>query len=187
MSEVVTRGRFYPDLPPRLVGETPAQYTDRLTGADGTGRVPFDHKRNRQCSIGWHEECSDPAGLACECPCHPDLPAWCTPAFMDKLVEALVPYVNDKVVDYPTGFISVFKIARYAAENVVPVVLAAITAEQEAVGRAVFGGGTPGRSGPTVTTVYGGAGGATPGADGRAGQSTGGGVGGAGGKGGWIA
>lgn len=30
--------------------------------------------RNRQCSIGWHEECSDRSGVnwrgECQCPCH---------------------------------------------------------------------------------------------------------------------
>jgi len=26
---------------------------------------------NRQCSIGWHEECSDPEGESCKCACHP--------------------------------------------------------------------------------------------------------------------
>lgn len=25
---------------------------------------------NRQCSIGYHEECSDPDGETCRCPCH---------------------------------------------------------------------------------------------------------------------
>lgn len=25
---------------------------------------------NRQCSIGWHDECSDPEGDHCKCPCH---------------------------------------------------------------------------------------------------------------------
>ena len=66
-------GRYYPDMPPRLPGETPDQYTDRLTGADRTDRRPYDHRRNRQCSIGWHDECSDrdnPADRTCECPCH---------------------------------------------------------------------------------------------------------------------
>jgi hypothetical protein len=62
--------RRHPEMPPMLPGESVDQYTDRLTGADGTGRVPYDHHRNRQCSIGWHEECSDPAGEWCKCPCH---------------------------------------------------------------------------------------------------------------------
>lgn len=61
---------WYPEMPPKLPGETDGDYTDRLTGADRTGRVPYDHKRFRQCSIGWHGECSDPDGEECECPCH---------------------------------------------------------------------------------------------------------------------
>lgn len=65
------KGRWYPEMPPYLSDdETDAQYTDRLTGADGTDRVPYDHRRRRQCAIGFHDECSDPAGEECECPCH---------------------------------------------------------------------------------------------------------------------
>lgn len=63
--------RLGPDMPPLLDGETVEQYTDRLTGDDGTGRSPFPG-RNRQCSLGWHEECSElhtPRGR-CRCECH---------------------------------------------------------------------------------------------------------------------
>lgn len=42
---IVEHGSWYPGLPPALPGETDAQYTDRLTGADRTGRVPYDHRR----------------------------------------------------------------------------------------------------------------------------------------------
>jgi hypothetical protein len=62
--------RWFPEQPPHLPGEAAAAYTDRLTGADRTDRIPYDHPRNRQCSIGWHAECSDPAGTSCKCPCH---------------------------------------------------------------------------------------------------------------------
>lgn len=67
---VVATDRYYPEMPPGLPGETSAQYADRLTGADQTGRSPYDHRRFRQCSIGFHDECSDPTGEQCECPCH---------------------------------------------------------------------------------------------------------------------
>jgi hypothetical protein len=70
MSGEPARSEFYPEMPPGLPGETDDDYTDRLTGADGTGRVPYDHRRRRQCSIGWHDECSDPDGDDCKCPCH---------------------------------------------------------------------------------------------------------------------
>lgn len=66
----IQRGTHYPDMPPVLPGEDDDAYTNRLTGADRTGRVPYDHSRRRQCSIGWHGECSDPNGYSCECPCH---------------------------------------------------------------------------------------------------------------------
>lgn len=61
---------FFPDMPPMLEGESPTEYTNRLTGADHTGRVPYAERRNRQCSIGYHDECSDPLGEVCKCPCH---------------------------------------------------------------------------------------------------------------------
>lgn len=65
------RGRWYPDMPPMLPGESADKYTNRLAGADRTGRVPYDHHRNRQCSIGWHEECSDRDHSGqCQCPHH---------------------------------------------------------------------------------------------------------------------
>lgn len=66
--------RWYPLGPPALPGETDAAYTDRLTDADRTGRRPYDHRRNRQCSIGWHNECSDRDHSGqCECPHHDEV------------------------------------------------------------------------------------------------------------------
>lgn len=55
-------------MPPMLPAETLEQYTDRLTGADG-GTPPYPEHRNRQCSIGYHDECTDTKGK-CKCPCH---------------------------------------------------------------------------------------------------------------------
>lgn len=73
---VTERARWYPSPAPALAGEDGEDgdaYTDRLTGADGTGRRPYDHPRGRQCSIGWHLECSGWRGASsCECPCHAD-------------------------------------------------------------------------------------------------------------------
>jgi len=70
------KGRYYPEQPPMWPGETADQYTDRLTGADRTGRRPYDHARNRQCSIGYHDECSDGKygdyTGECACPHHTD-------------------------------------------------------------------------------------------------------------------
>ena len=40
--------------------------TDRLA-REGAARGVF-----RQCSIGWHFECSDPDGERCACTCHPE-------------------------------------------------------------------------------------------------------------------
>jgi len=69
MTEII-RARYYPYMPPALPGEGDDAYTDRLTGADKTNRVPYDHRRRRECSIGYHGNCSDPKGEDCKCPCH---------------------------------------------------------------------------------------------------------------------
>lgn len=87
----VHRGRWYPEMPPALPGETDDQYTNRLTGADKTGRRPYDHPRNRQCSLGYHEECSDPAGERCKCPCHQEAKLMWDPA------RSAEPHVGDQM------------------------------------------------------------------------------------------
>jgi len=61
---------WYPQMPPALDGEDDNAYTNRLLGIGGPS--PYDHRRNRQCSIGWHGECSDRSGETCQCPCHRD-------------------------------------------------------------------------------------------------------------------
>jgi hypothetical protein len=66
----VVKGRWYPMSAPALPGETPETWTDRVLGFQGKELIPYDHRRNRQCSIGYHDECSDPNGISCECPCH---------------------------------------------------------------------------------------------------------------------
>ena len=77
-------GKWYPGVPPGLDGEDDDAYTDRLTGADGTGRSPYDHVRYRECSMGYHLTCSCRSGnTGCHCPCHTDPgpdPAAITPA-----------------------------------------------------------------------------------------------------------
>lgn len=72
MNDTIERGRWYPAPAPALDGETGDTYTSRLLGSDGTDRRPYDHPRNRQCSIGYHLECSDPDGERCKCPHHTD-------------------------------------------------------------------------------------------------------------------
>lgn len=67
----VVKGRWYPNGAPLLPGETDETWTDRMLGANGEDQRPYDHSRNRQCSIGWHEECSDRNHSGqCGCPCH---------------------------------------------------------------------------------------------------------------------
>lgn len=93
---VIVKGSWFPHLPPDLPGESDDAFTDRLTGAAAVKylrehgadmdrlafedvlmaqlppevTIPYDHTRRRQCSINWHDECSDPAGERCQCPCH---------------------------------------------------------------------------------------------------------------------
>lgn len=103
--------RWYPSPPPALDGESDDTYTDRLTGADRTGRRPYDHDRNRQCSIGWHSECS-PTG--CMCPCHSD---HMTPEEMNALPPE-VRAAGDKLAelyDLPTA--TGYRVMAIAAER----------------------------------------------------------------------
>ena len=54
-----------PTLEPKAQpGETIGDYTDYLV------KVGRKAGKYRQCSIGWHEECSDPYGQDCQCHCH---------------------------------------------------------------------------------------------------------------------
>lgn len=67
----VVKGRWYPVGAPYLPGETPEAWTDRVLGVLGDWGRPYNHRRNRQCSIGWHNECSDRQhNGSCGCPCH---------------------------------------------------------------------------------------------------------------------
>jgi hypothetical protein len=71
MTEII-KARWYPSPAPGLDGENADAYTSRLTGALGAELCPYDHARYRQCSIGYHTECSDPEGERCKCPHHED-------------------------------------------------------------------------------------------------------------------
>lgn len=66
--ELDDRGRVIPlnEQIERLDGETPEAWTDRLLAIAGE-----QAHTKRQCSIGWHLECSDPKGEECRCTCHP--------------------------------------------------------------------------------------------------------------------
>lgn len=83
----IERGRWFPEMPPSLPGETADDYTNRLTGADHLDMRPYDHIRNRQCSIGYHDECSERSTpferRKCQCPCHPK------PLTIENLTHAL--------------------------------------------------------------------------------------------------
>lgn len=79
MPTTTTPARWYPDMPPRQDGEDDDAYTNRLLGVGG--EYPFDHKRGRQCSIGYHNECSNRSNAphvpgvtdVCECPHHEEV------------------------------------------------------------------------------------------------------------------
>lgn len=68
----MSRSTWYPTPPPSLPGETDDAYTNRLTGADGTGRNPYNHHRLRECALGYHNSCSGRASTQFQCPHHAD-------------------------------------------------------------------------------------------------------------------
>jgi hypothetical protein len=81
--------RHYPAPPPMLDGESHEDWNDRMLDRD-----TYDHYRNRQCSIGWHSECSQRkngstlgATGQCECPHHTD------PRLVEVL-KHLVPFAQ---------------------------------------------------------------------------------------------
>lgn len=77
-------GTYYPEMPSWEDGEGSASYTNRVLGCGGNPS-PYNHNRNRQCSIGFHSECSQRADHPklggrttlgatgrCQCPHHTD-------------------------------------------------------------------------------------------------------------------
>lgn len=73
------RRTHYPEMPPIRDGEDNDAYTNRLLGAGGLD-TPYNHPRGRQCSIGYHAECSQrisgttigAVDGGCRCPHHGD-------------------------------------------------------------------------------------------------------------------
>jgi hypothetical protein len=86
----VTRVNLTAKYPPGE-NESAAAYTDRLL------TLARQHGTFRQCSIGYHEECSDQFGESCNCSCHAlgieltrdQLEAWAGRELTDEEVEAL--------------------------------------------------------------------------------------------------
>ena len=70
--------------------------TDGEDATDRHAAEGAEKGRNRQCSIGWHEECSDRSGInhtgECACPCH--LASWERVAglmrWMDECLTAVI-------------------------------------------------------------------------------------------------
>jgi hypothetical protein len=56
------------DQPPWVFG--PSVYVSVDAWTDAMARAGREIGVNRQCSIGWHDECSDPEGASCLCACH---------------------------------------------------------------------------------------------------------------------
>ena len=96
MSARVNLSAKYPPGP----DESSAEYTGRLLG------LAREHGTNRQCSIGWHHECSDPYGEECMCSCHAlgieltreQLEAWAGRELSDEEVVALEEAIPDSSI-----------------------------------------------------------------------------------------
>lgn len=120
---VVHVGQHYPQMPPSFPDETPGEYTDRLTGADRTDRRPYDHPRNRQCSIGYHDECSDGKWSdytgECRCPHHTD-PNYRTEVEQeqDSVCDEIERIVKDAIYDARNAGTTIDAGARDAAEKI---------------------------------------------------------------------
>lgn len=69
-----TQAAWYPDPCPAMTDEDDDAYTKRLTGYTSRrpgGQYPYDHRRYRECSLGYHLTGSCRRGESdCECPCH---------------------------------------------------------------------------------------------------------------------
>lgn len=96
MSRRVNLAEKYPPGPK----ETGAEYTGRLLS------LARQYGTNRQCSIGYHDECSDPYGESCMCSCHAlgitltrdQLESWAGRELTDEEVEALDRRIPDSSV-----------------------------------------------------------------------------------------
>ncbi|UOK18403.1 hypothetical protein SEA_BRUHMOMENT_87 [Arthrobacter phage BruhMoment] len=66
MGQRVELTALYPDHP----GEDAVKWTGRVLSH------AREYGTNRQCSIGWHGECSDRSGETCRCLCHDDAVRW---------------------------------------------------------------------------------------------------------------
>jgi hypothetical protein len=64
--ERVEMDALYPHGP----GESAEAWTNRVLSHSA------EHGVNRQCSLGWHGECSDRSGETCRCLCHDDATRW---------------------------------------------------------------------------------------------------------------
>ncbi len=59
---------FYPDMPPRLEGETTVLYHTRLCSSLLVEN-PYNHSRWWNCALGNHAQCTSTEAF-CHCPCH---------------------------------------------------------------------------------------------------------------------
>lgn len=108
MTQAVTvqQDRWYPAPPPELDGEDDSTYTNRLLGVYGDDQRPYNHRRNRQCSIGYHTECSDWSGAECKCPCHEELMVLTGLAVNNVLRPAVLAKFPDNVLRSAAGTIA---------------------------------------------------------------------------------
>lgn len=85
-----------PSLYPPFKDETDSAWTARLLG------LAREYGTNRQCSINWHEECSDPQGESCQCYCHEEgVGIWSVEAHPEGDEQVVTRVVQGKVMMPP--------------------------------------------------------------------------------------
>ena len=85
-----------PSLYPPFHGETDIAWTNRLLA------LSPEYQTNRQCSLNYHEECSDPNGESCQCYCHEEgVGIWSVEGHPEGDQQVITRVVQGKVMMPP--------------------------------------------------------------------------------------
>ncbi len=85
-----------PSLYPPFANETDEAWTKRLLS------LSPEYQINRQCSLNYHEECSDPQGESCQCLCHdPEVTIWSVEGHPEGDQQVVTRVVHGRVMMPP--------------------------------------------------------------------------------------